>query len=80
VLDRTLRAQSGALALRHLGTGWEITPARPAGYDRPWAPRRGVDAPMPAASSEAPSAASKPAAPAAKRDATPRAEDLEPGD
>jgi hypothetical protein len=59
---------------------WEITPARPDGYDRPWAPRSPAEVPAAAASADAQSSPSKPAAPAAKRDATPRAEDLEPGD
>jgi competence protein ComEC len=74
VIDRVVRAKSGALALRHLGDKWEITPARPDGYDRPWAPRNPAEAPPPA------DAQASPAKPAAKRDATPRAEDLEPGD
>jgi competence protein ComEC len=81
VIDRVWRARAGALALRRVGNAWEITPARPDGYDRPWAPRNPAEAAP--ASSAAPldpqSSASKPA-PAAKRDATPHAEDLEPGD
>jgi hypothetical protein len=56
---------------------WEITPARPDGYDRPWAPRSPAEVPAAAASPDAQTSAPKPAA---KRDATPRAEDLEPGD
>ncbi len=76
VIDRTLRARTGALALRRIGNQWEITPARPDGYDRPWAPRNAPEA----APAEAQTSLSKPAAPAAKRDATPRSEDLEPGD
>ncbi len=76
VIDRTLRARTGALALRRIGNQWEITPARPDGYDRPWAPRNAPEA----APAEAQTSPSKPAAPAAKRDATPRSEDLEPGD
>ena len=79
VLDRIFRARSGALALRRVGNAWEITPARPDGYERPWAPRNPAEAPAPASADAQPSP-SKPAAPAVKRDATPRAEDLEPGD
>ena len=82
VVDRNLRARSGALALRRLGNAWEVTPARPEGYDRPWAPRNPAEAPPPAtaASADAQASPPKPAAPPAKRDATPRPEDLEPGD
>src|SRR5437667_426015 len=36
-VDRSVRLRSGAIALRRNGAGWEITPARPNGYDRPWA-------------------------------------------
>jgi len=79
VIDRILRARSGALALRHVGDGWEITAARPEGYDRPWAPRDPLDAAPPAAT-DARSSTSKPAAPTGRRDATPRADDLEPGE
>jgi competence protein ComEC len=79
VIDRSFRARSGALALRHIGNAWEITPARPEGYDRPWAPKPPAEAPAPA-STDAQSSPSKPATPAVKRDATPHADDLEPGD
>jgi len=81
VVDRTLRARTGALALRRVGNIWEITPARAENYDRPWAPRNAADA----AAASPPAAAGadaqpSPAKPASKRDATPRSEDLEPGD
>jgi hypothetical protein len=66
--------RSGALALRRIGNGWEITPARPDGYDRPWARGR-----TPAgASSNADHAASSPKA--TPRDATPKPADLAPDD
>ena len=60
---------NGAIALRRAGDGFEITAARPAGLDRPWA--RGSAAPP-----EATSAAVR----TQPRDATPRADDLEAGD
>ncbi len=40
VIDRSRLGAKGALALRRIGQGWDITAARPPGYDRPWAPRR----------------------------------------
>jgi competence protein ComEC len=71
MVDRQLRRRSGAAALRRTGEGFEITAARPAGYERPWARAT-------AAGSDAPQT-SRPASPP-PRDATPRADDLEPGD
>jgi competence protein ComEC len=70
IIDRaTLRAR-GAIALSRDKTGWVVSAARPAGYDRPWA--RAQPAPdVPPASR-----ATRPAL----RDATPRLEDLEPDD
>jgi competence protein ComEC len=69
VSDRASRLQTGALTLRRNGDGFAMTPARSPGYDRPWArPRGGI--------AEAPAAGARPA----PRDATPRGEDLEPGD
>jgi competence protein ComEC len=65
--DRRSRQQSGAITLRWAGEGFAVTPTRPKGYDRPWA--RAIP----------PAAATQGASPVA-RDATPRAEDLEPGD
>jgi competence protein ComEC len=70
-----VRLRSGALALRRNGAGWEITPARPDGYDRPWARTRAAGTapssiPEPSATSRKPSA----------RDATPKPADLEPDD
>ena len=37
VLNRTTRRQGGALALYRTGDSFMIVPARPPGYDRPWA-------------------------------------------
>jgi competence protein ComEC len=73
VIDRQVWRRSGAVALRRLGEGFEITPTRPPGYDRPWAPAavQGSDAPearQPTSTRQQP------------RDATPREEDLEAGD
>jgi competence protein ComEC len=72
VIDRDVWLRSGAVALRRVGEGFELTAARPEGYDRPWS--RAV----------APAATAEPARPNAARpltpDATPREEDLEPGD
>jgi competence protein ComEC len=71
LVDRQVSRRSGAMALRRVGEGFEITPARPAGYERPWtrAVTPGNGAPD----------AIRPASPPA-RDATPRPDDLEAGD
>jgi competence protein ComEC len=69
VIDRKVSRGTGAIALRRSGEGFEITAARPAGLDRPWA--RGSIVPLETA---APASRPQP------RDATPRAEDLEAGD
>jgi competence protein ComEC len=71
VVDRQMWRRSGAMALRRIGEGFEITAARPAGYERPWtrAAAPATDAPQ----------ASRPTS-SAPRDATPRADDLDPGD
>jgi competence protein ComEC len=71
VIDRKVWQRSGAVALRRVGDGFEMVAARPEGYDRPWARA------LPQVE-EAP-ARQTPARPVA-RDATPREEDLEPGD
>jgi competence protein ComEC len=71
IVDRnTIRAR-GAMALRRNGEKWEITAARPAGQDRPWA--RAGDLPAETATPATPSQAQP-------RDATPKPEDLEAGD
>ena len=73
VVDRQVWRRTGAIALRRVGQGFEITAARPAGYDRPWA--RAVAQP-----GETPEAARATPARPQPRDATPRAEDLDAGD
>jgi competence protein ComEC len=67
-IDRDTVRANGAMELRRNGERFEVTAARPAGEDRPWAHR--VARPEPAAAPLRP----------ASRDATPRAEDLEAGD
>ena len=71
VIDRSVLRRSGAMALRRRGEQFEITAARPPGYDRPWA-----RAAAPAGEALEPSRAT----PARPRDATPRQDDLEAGD
>jgi competence protein ComEC len=73
VVDRKVWRSTGALALHRGGNGFEFTPSRPQGYDRPWA--RAVSAPE----TGAPARSGAPPRPS-PRDATPRVEDLEPGD
>jgi competence protein ComEC len=70
VIDREVLRRSGAVALRRTGEGFEATPSRPPGFDRPWAPARAGDIVQ-----------SQPGT--ARRqslDATPSTDDLEPGD
>jgi len=71
VIDRDVWRRSGAMALRRRGEQFEVTATRPSGYDRPWA-----RAAAPAGDALEPSRAT----PAQPRDATPRHDDLEPGD
>jgi competence protein ComEC len=77
VIGRSLWRDRGALALRRDGSGFVIESTRAVNFDRPWAPRQsrtsGTATPDDATN---PSAISR----AAPRDATPRAEDLEPGE
>jgi competence protein ComEC len=73
LIDRPAWRRSGATELRRTGQGFEITVARPAGYDRPWARGR-------AQPEAAPEATQAPPARPQPRDATPREEDLELGD
>ena len=73
VIDRQALRRSGAVSLRRLGEGFEITRARAAGYDRPWAPATRQPDDLSQAGSLRPAGSQQ-------RDATPRAEDLEPGD
>jgi competence protein ComEC len=69
LIDRRTWRTEGALALRAVGDSFELSAGRPPGYVRPWAPQvRGTN-----------DGATRSLRPAA-RDATPRVEDLEPGD
>jgi competence protein ComEC len=68
LIDRGVWRANGAVALRLAGDRFEVTAARPPGYERPWSPqslttRENMPTLRPAA-----------------RDATPRIEDLEEGD
>jgi competence protein ComEC len=76
-IDRAVRMHSGALALRRIGDRWEVTPARPDGYDRPWSRTRAAAAapslsPAPEHSTSSPRSSS--------RDATPKPADREADD
>jgi competence protein ComEC len=73
-IDRSMRMRSGALALRRVGSSWEITSARPDGYDRPWARTRVT---TPATAEPSAGSTKQKSGP---RDATPKPADLEPGD
>jgi competence protein ComEC len=74
-VDRAMRMRSGALALRRVGDGWQITPARPDGYERPWAKAR-----VPAGAVAADAGHVAPAPKPSARDATPKPADLAPDD
>jgi len=71
IIDRRTSRAYGAVALRRIGDNWDIAAARPPGQDRPWARAK-------AQPSEA--MPSTPVRRPQPRDATPRPEDLEPGD
>ncbi|NVO14005.1 MAG: ComEC/Rec2 family competence protein [Rhodoplanes sp.] len=73
VIDRTMLRSTAALALRRVGDSFEITPARPPGADRPWAPAASV-APASAGAGAVQRGSGAPAPP----DATPAAEDVDP--
>jgi competence protein ComEC len=73
VVDRQVWRRSGAMALRKVGERFEITAARPNGYDRPWA-RGGAQGTDPPEMLRSTSTNTQP------RDAMPRVDDLEPGD
>ncbi|HML11827.1 MAG TPA: ComEC/Rec2 family competence protein [Xanthobacteraceae bacterium] len=75
IIDRSVRIRSGALSLRRTGSSWEITPARPDGFDRPWAKARTGGA----ASSSTPEPRESAPRPS-PRDATPKPADLEADD
>jgi len=66
LIDRKISRQSGALTLRWTGESFEQTMTRRPAYDRPWSPAAALNA-----------TAERRATPA---DATPRTEQLEPGD
>jgi len=70
VIDREMLRRTGAVALRRVGEGFEVTPSRPPGYDRPWAPARSDENEQ----GQPGTARRQP------RDATPNVDDLEPGD
>jgi competence protein ComEC len=74
-IDRAVRMRSGALALRRIGSSWEITPARPDGYDRPWARTRAASGASSTHDANGTSS-KKPSA----RDAAPKPADLGPDD
>jgi competence protein ComEC len=73
VVDRRVWQRNGALALRRIAGGFEITAARPDGTDRPWA--RAVQPAGAGGSTTLPTSTPRPSP-----DATPRADDLEPSD
>jgi competence protein ComEC len=73
VIDRQALRRTGAVAVRRVGQGFEVTPARPLGYDRPWA--RAASTPDQSAETSRPAAGHPP-----PRDATPNVQDLEVGD
>jgi competence protein ComEC len=72
-VGRRAAQASGALALRRVGSHFEISAARPAGYDRPWARNRTTGAGHSMGESQA-------NRPREGLDAMPRVDDLEPGD
>src|SRR5262249_6918255 len=69
VVTRKARHDGGALALYRRSEGWDIVTARPAGFDRPWAPAATDN-------DHGPSAARQPA----PADATPPSGDLDADD
>jgi competence protein ComEC len=71
VIDRTVWPRTGALALYRGPDGWKMLAATPRGTERPWAP-----APRVVGEGTAPASPGRPE----PRDATPRPEDLAPGD
>jgi competence protein ComEC len=73
LIDRAVLRQTGAVALRRDGNGFSLTAARPQGHDRPWAR-------APNATNTAQPAAGSVARRPPAVDATPRLQDLQPGD
>jgi competence protein ComEC len=72
IVDRQFLQASGAISLARRDNGWSVTAARPPGQDRPWARAKMA----PAEPGQPTSRITRPQ----PRDATPRVEDLEPGD
>jgi competence protein ComEC len=70
VIDRSMLRRTGAVALYRTADGFSMQVVRPEGYDRPWARAHRAPATAAVLSGKRPPAA----------DATPRQEDLEPGD
>ena len=70
VIDREVLRRTGAVALRRTGAGFAMTAVRPQAYDRPWAQARRSTS----------DTGATPAARTPTPDATPRPQDLEPGD
>jgi len=70
VLDRTVLRETGAVAVFREGQTFAVRASRPPGYDRPWSPAYAAPT------------VTRPGlrAPARAPDATPRSEDVEPGD
>jgi competence protein ComEC len=73
LVDREVSRRLGAIAMRRLGERFEISATRSAGYDRPWAPAMAYGSEVAEPRRPTPAGAQP-------RDATPRQEDLEPGD
>ena len=71
IIDRSRWRGSGAVALYREGKGFALWPTRPPGYDRPWSPAYVASTPVPRRTLRAPDRTP---------DATPRPEDLQPGD
>jgi competence protein ComEC len=69
LIDRKAWRANGAVSLRWAGERFELKAARPPGYERPWARPPRLAAETDTATPRTPA-----------RDATPRTDDLEPGD
>jgi competence protein ComEC len=69
LVDRKAWRANGAISLRWVGDRYELSAARPPGYERPWAR-------PPRVTAETDATTPRPAA----RDAMPRTDDLDAGD
>src|SRR5262249_60825640 len=76
MIDRAQRSRWGAIALRRTADGWHMTPARPDGFDRPWA-RAAISAAPISATADQPATTPRTGG---ARNATPKASDLAPDD